>query len=307
VLAPVGALRRGGQAQAKRREEGARGQRVRGARQVVALVEDDQAEARAEVLGVEVQRVVRRHRERLHLVLAAAHDPDRAAEGRREEVVPLAYEVERGRDDEGAAPSCRRWRGGRRGSCRPCRQDHHAAAALRAPRSRRLRLVRARLPVHARARRELGVPAGLVGVRRLARHELPDDVRVRDRRSAVAPGTVVPLARHGEGTSRRPLAQLQRARHEGEGDHRTCRVALLPRGGEGPGGPKVVLLRRRDRLHRRHLRVEQLHVAPKILRHPRGAVDDLLPVPSHRLGPPAHLVEMPDLPLDRRAPPARSP
>ena len=67
-LAAVGALGRGGQAEAERRERAARGERVRGARQVVALVEDDQAEAGAEVLHVEVGGVVGGDGERLDVV-----------------------------------------------------------------------------------------------------------------------------------------------------------------------------------------------------------------------------------------------
>ena len=198
----------------------ARRQRVRRARQVVALVEDDQTEARAQVLGVQVERVVRRDRERLHVVLAPADDADRAAERRREQVVPLPHEVERGGDDEGAAPLVVDGEDRDVALPGPRRQDHHTAALLPAPRLEGLRLVRARLPVHARARRELGVPAGLVGARRLARHDLPDDVGVRESRGAVAPRPVVPSPRRRERTSLRPFAQLQRAGHERKGDHR---------------------------------------------------------------------------------------
>ena len=81
-----------------------RGERVRRAGQVMALVEDDEAEARAEVLHVQVRGVVGRDGERLDVVIAAADDADRHAEGRAQEVVPLPHEVERRRDDERAAP-----------------------------------------------------------------------------------------------------------------------------------------------------------------------------------------------------------
>ena len=71
---------------------------------MVALVEDDEPEARAEVVHVQVRRVVGGDGERLDVVLAAADDADGDAERGAEQVVPLADEIERRRDDERAAP-----------------------------------------------------------------------------------------------------------------------------------------------------------------------------------------------------------
>jgi len=62
------------------RRNGARHARAARARQVVALVENDQSEARAEVLHVEHRRIVRRHGQKLLIVFAASDDPDRTAE-----------------------------------------------------------------------------------------------------------------------------------------------------------------------------------------------------------------------------------
>ena len=81
-VAAVGALGRRREPEAKRREARARGQRVGRAGQVMALVEDDEPEARAEVLHVQVRRVVGGDGERLHVVLAAADEADGRAEGR---------------------------------------------------------------------------------------------------------------------------------------------------------------------------------------------------------------------------------
>jgi AmiR/NasT family two-component response regulator len=70
---------------------------------VVALVEDDQAEARADVLHVQVRRVVGGDGERLHAVLAAADDAHRHVKRTAQEVVPLAHQIERGRHHQRAA------------------------------------------------------------------------------------------------------------------------------------------------------------------------------------------------------------
>src|SRR6185369_12630546 len=86
----VGALRRGSEAQAKRRQTELRGELVARSGQVVTLVEDDRPEARPEVLHVQISRIVGRDGERPKVVRPASDDPDLRREGRSEEVVPLA-------------------------------------------------------------------------------------------------------------------------------------------------------------------------------------------------------------------------
>ena len=187
---------------------------------MVALVEDHEAEARAEVLHVQVRRVVGRDRERLDVVLAAADDADRAAEGGAEQVVPLADEIERRRDDERAAPLVVDGQERDVGLAGARRQDDDAAAAMRAPRRERLGLVRPRLAVDASARGELRVAARSVVVRDLRGDERAHDVGVRDRGGAVAPGARVPRAGGRCADSVRPAAHFERAGHERDGDHR---------------------------------------------------------------------------------------
>ena len=100
LLHAVGAFRRGGQSQAEWRQAADRGHRVRRAGQVVALVEDEQAEAIAPAFHMDVRRVVGGHRERLDVVIAAAHQADGAAEGLRQFPVPLVQQVDCRRDYE---------------------------------------------------------------------------------------------------------------------------------------------------------------------------------------------------------------
>ena len=94
--------------------------RVGRAGQVVALVEDEQAEAVAPAFEVDVGRVVGGDGQRLDVVVAAAEQADRDAERRRQLAVPLVQQVDRRRDDQGrAGRPCSMARMARR-SCR-CR------------------------------------------------------------------------------------------------------------------------------------------------------------------------------------------
>ena len=114
----VGAL--GGRRQAEpERGQGEHGRLAVGrAGQVVALVEDDQAEPVAEPAHVQVGRVVSRDGQGLDVVLAAADQADLGAEGQRQLVVPLVHQVDRRRDDQASAARPARWRGWPGGSCR---------------------------------------------------------------------------------------------------------------------------------------------------------------------------------------------
>src|SRR4051812_48246156 len=69
----------------------------------MALVEDDHPETRAQVIHVKERGVVGGHGERTNVVLAAPYQPDRPPERYRQKIVPLAHQIERGRDHERAA------------------------------------------------------------------------------------------------------------------------------------------------------------------------------------------------------------
>ena len=150
-----------------------RGHRVRGARQVVALVEDDQAEARAQVVHVDVRRVVRRDGDRSHVVLPAAHEADGDAEGRRRAGRTT------GERDRALAPPPARFFGDRRSRARP-------RGSCRPPSEAR------RPPVRGRAARPRSPPSGTAAARG-ARW-----LRAR------APRTFAPCLRRGPSRPRAP-------------------------------------------------------------------------------------------------------
>src|SRR5215210_648361 len=72
VVTSVGPLRRGGEAEGVGREEHLRDDRVLRGRQVVYLIVDYERKAIPVALGVDVGRVVGRHRKGCYLVVAAA-------------------------------------------------------------------------------------------------------------------------------------------------------------------------------------------------------------------------------------------
>ena len=219
-LATVAALGSRREPQAKGREARARRERVARPRQVVALVEDDEAEPGAEVLHVQERRVVGRDGDRLHVVLATADEPDRAPEGRAEQVEPLSDQVERGRDDERAAALVVDGEERHVALAGPRGQDDDAATAVSPPRRQSLGLVGSRIAVDASAPGKLRVPARSVVVRRLRGHERAHHVGVRSRRGAVTARARVPCAGRWWADSVRPAAHFERAGHEGNGDHR---------------------------------------------------------------------------------------
>ncbi len=102
-VAAVGAFGRGGQPQAEGGHRRPRRQRIGRSGQVMALVEDQEPEAVAQVLHVQVGRVVRRDGQRLDRVFAPADEADRHAEAGPKHVVPLADQVQRRRQHQRAA------------------------------------------------------------------------------------------------------------------------------------------------------------------------------------------------------------
>jgi hypothetical protein len=129
LVAAVGTLGGGREAQRVRREEHLRDDGVLRGGQVVYLVVDHEREPVAVALGVDVGRVVGRDRQRRNLVVAAAEEPDldRAAEGLRQDRVPLLQEGERRHDDQCAAADALHGSHRHGGLAGAGRQDHDAA------------------------------------------------------------------------------------------------------------------------------------------------------------------------------------
>ena len=162
---------------------------------MVAFVEHQQAETRAQVFHVQVGRVVGGDSQRPQVVLAAADDAHRYAEAGHQTVVPLAHQIESGRHYQGAAAAKIDRHVGHQGLAGSRGQDHYAAATGRIPGSQRLALVGARLAPDHRARGQGLVLPGLVGIGDLQTAQGPDQVCVRRGRRAKAGGALVPGAR----------------------------------------------------------------------------------------------------------------
>ena len=102
LVAAVLSVGRGGQAESERREGRVTGLQVGLPAEMVHLVEYDQPEPVTVARNVDVEAVVGGHRERHHLVVAPADEPDLVdVEGREKAVVPLAHQVQGRHDDQG--------------------------------------------------------------------------------------------------------------------------------------------------------------------------------------------------------------
>ena len=135
-------------------------------RQVVTLVEDDEAETVAHPLHEAEGRGVGRDRERARLEVAAADEPDLRVEAGEQEVVPLVHQIERRHDDERRALHLLD-RHLRDEALARARREHDDAAVARAlPLLDRLLLVRARLDEELGREVEAVVGARVVFVRR---------------------------------------------------------------------------------------------------------------------------------------------
>jgi hypothetical protein len=221
ALPPVRALGRRRQAETIGRETELGGKLVRRAREVMALVEDHEAEAIPEVLHVQVGRIVGRDGEGMHLVRAASHDPDLGGKARAEKIVPLANQVERRSDDQRAPSSIVDREHAEVALAGPGRQHHDPAAACAPKGSERLALKRARLPPEHEPRLELHVPASQVRERNAVALQGQHDLGVAGGRGPVAAAALVPdraarRARPGV----EPL-ELERPADERELDHQT--------------------------------------------------------------------------------------
>jgi hypothetical protein len=160
----------------------------------MALVEHHEPEPRAQPIHVEIGRVVGAHGELLDAMLASADHSDVDRERAPQRVVPLAHEIEGGRDDEGAALAQIDRHQRDLGLAGAGREHHHAAAARAIPGLERFELIWARLGEHAGAALELGVVARFVDVLGLLCVERANDFRVSHRGRAIAARPRIPHA-----------------------------------------------------------------------------------------------------------------
>src|SRR5919205_1972923 len=135
LVPTVGSFGGGGETQSVGGEKHLRDHGVLLCRQVVDLVVDDEGEAVAVALGVDVGRVIGRDGERCNLVIASAQESDRnrRTEGIRKDGVPLLQESECRYHDERATSDAldRPHRNSRLSG--PGRQHDHAPKLLLTP------------------------------------------------------------------------------------------------------------------------------------------------------------------------------
>ena len=96
----VGAFRRRGEAETEGCDTADRRRHVRRPRQMMALVEHEQAIAIAPAFQMDVRGIVGRHGQRLQIVMTAADQTDRHIEGDEQFAIPLMQERQRRRHDE---------------------------------------------------------------------------------------------------------------------------------------------------------------------------------------------------------------
>jgi hypothetical protein len=219
-LTTVGAFRGGGQPKAVGRQAQPGGQGVGRTGQVVALVEHHQAEPRPQVFHVQVSRIIGGDGDGLDVVVAAAQQADRFAERRPQPVVPLAHEIQRGRDHQGAPLAILEGQLGDQGLARAGRQHHDAPAAGLLPGRQRFPLVGPGLAPHHHRPLQLLVGPGLILVADPAPHQGPDHVGVGRGWRPVAGRPRIPGARRRQGhrIRRQPL-DLQRPRPKSQLNH----------------------------------------------------------------------------------------
>ena len=196
------------------------GERVGGARQVVAFVEHHEAETRAEVLHVDEGGVVGGDRDGLHAMLAAAEHADRAPQPLAQQPMPLRDEIEGGRHDERVAPHGIQRQQRHFGLPGPGRQHHHAPRPRRPPGVHGLRLKRARIPTHLQAGVQNAVLPRLVLVGDPALHQRANHRGIGDGRRTEPPGAGIPAAgvRQRSAALLRESADVQRAGDEAQGN-----------------------------------------------------------------------------------------
>src|SRR5690606_11153834 len=160
-----------------------------------------------------VRGVVGGHRERLEAKLPAPNDPDQAAEGGPQKVVPLAHQIERRRDDERTATLLIDGHD-RHVALAGSGGEHDDAAPGRGePRGDRLALVGARRALDPELLRELDVRAGPIFIVYLGLDQRANDLAVGDGGGPMTAGAgVVPAELAEQGVFGAP--NLDRTRHE---------------------------------------------------------------------------------------------
>ena len=190
----VGALDGSRQTKPEGSEASLRGKGVRLTWQVVALIEDHQPKTVAEMVHVEVGRVVRRHRQLLDGVVTATDEADGTIERPAESVVPLANQIERRRDDEGAAAPMVHGHHRNVGLASTGGQHHDSSTLGLAPRGHRLALVRTRFEGKTSAGFQFAVPARGIVVLDLLPDQPADEIGVTNGRCSEGPGPFIPQA-----------------------------------------------------------------------------------------------------------------
>ncbi len=183
----------------------------------MALVEDHQAEARAEVIHVQARGVVSGHRERREFVATAAHDADVTRKARAQQIVPLAHEIQRRRHDQGATTFVVDGEHGHVALASTRRQHDDAAALGLSPSRQRFGLKGSRLTLHAEPALEFAVSPRLVVIRDARVMQEPHEIGVGQRRRAKAATARVPSrVRREREPFRQSAAQLQRSRRKAQ-------------------------------------------------------------------------------------------
>ncbi len=119
---------------------------------MVALVENNKTKARAQMLHVNVRRIVGRDGDGMDTVLTATQHADRTTKYCRQACVPLPNQIQRWCNDEGASAFVVDGQDRQFGFA-GARWQYHDAPTGASPGRKRLGLIGPRFTVNARARR----------------------------------------------------------------------------------------------------------------------------------------------------------
>src|SRR6185437_13375914 len=184
---------------------------------MMALIEDEQTEATATAIEVNVSGIVGRDGERLNLVMTAADKSDRPIKGDEQFAVPLVEQINRGRDHERRAGGLVDGEDGQERLAGAGRQHDDAARPAAPPGFERLGLMRKRIATGTQRPRGRLIGAGVILVGDLLAAQMLDDGAVMQRLGAEDSGTRVLLAVRQRGeTFRRGTGEDQRAALESE-------------------------------------------------------------------------------------------
>ena len=237
---------------------------------MVALVEHDQTETRAEMLHVDEGGVVGRDGDRLDLVVTPADDANPAPQAVGKEPMPLRDQIEGRRHDERVAPHLVDGQQGDLGLPRAGRQHDHAAALCGAPRLQRRGLEGPRVAAHLQTLVQHAVASRVVLVRDPTPHQCPHHLCVGDGRCAEPARTGIPATgvrqpgafRPGESTHVEGAGDEVQGNGQGSSAidayrrlHAACGTQRTPEYRRRPT-PRLPTARRPDRFARRCTRVQ---------------------------------------------------